>query len=452
VQAAQGNAMDTAALLALAAALGVAPRASPHERLVVHRHRAHTAPSSGPMRSCVALTRMLSSPRPHQQYSFMICSDGAVRHAALRAHGHFVCERTRKSSVMRTSLLERLLIVFCLLLGAVVCVLSLRGGAGFEGTTTGSSLKNILDMDNLMYLNDIDVSVHIPPEVTVHQPFTVTAIISSRYPLTSLTGSVVSPPSPNPAGTLDQIVRPSASYYTGPYALCLNVQLRLDDPPAFDLPSADEQEFMLVPGVTTVQTAQWTLIPRDPFGVETVAHQATVGVWFDAKTTCSLGTPRLVEAFGLLYSHSQNSAPPVQFTVVNASLRQQKAITAHLQPFAVAAVAAGTIASVGWAAGFFAWLRRRLSTRKKHGASENGTPRSAAKRSWFVDDVLLFVGPRVALVSLGMVLITLGPSTVAYYVGTEAMLGSVYGGMVVACVGIVVLARAVRRLRVAYSS
>jgi hypothetical protein len=357
---------------------------------------------------------------------------------------------------MRTSLLERLLIVFCLLLGAVVCVLSLRGGAGLEGTTTGSSLKNTLRaFDNLLYLNDIDVSVQTPPEVTVHQPFTVTATISSRYPLTSLTGSVVGSPSPNSAGRLDQIVRPLASYYTGPYALCLDVQLRLDDPSAFDSSFADNweyQEFTLVPGVTTVQTAQWTLTPGDTFGVETVPHEATVDVWFDAKTTCRLGTPRLVEAFDLLYSSSQNSVPPAQFTVVNESLRQQRAITARLQPLAVAAVAAVTAASLGWAAGVFAWVRRRRNARSKPDASENVTSRSAAKRSWFVDDVLLFVGPRAALVSLGMVLITLGPSTLVYVLGTDATLGSVLGGIVVACVGIVVLVRRVRRLRIAYSA
>jgi hypothetical protein len=81
---------------------------------------------------------------------------------------------------------------------------------------------------------------------------------------------------------------------------------------------------------------------------------------------------------------------------------------------------------------------------------ETRIPRSsAAPRRGFI-----VVGPGVVLLSLAIELIALGPSTAAYFLGTDATLGSVYGGMVMACVGIVVLARGVRHLRsaLAYSA
>ena len=360
---------------------------------------------------------------------------------------------------------KRLLAVLCLLgvLGAV-CVLSLSGCEG--ATTIFRNETGPINLDSYVDLPDIQVSVHTAPEVYVNRPFTVVATISSLHPLSSLSGSgeniFNSSSDPSQTERLDEFLRPPASY-TGSYALCLIVDLRLDDETVFgndNLPTPvnTKQEFTVVPDVTTAQTVQWTVIPRDTFGLETLPQEASVPVWFDAETTCRLGNPSLVgEAFYLVSSRPGatsliNVELPAKFTVVNEDLRQQRAITAQLQPLAVAAAAVATTASVGWAAGFFAWARRRLRARRKQSASENVTQRSAVKRLWFFDDVLLFVGPGVALLSLGMGLITLGPSTVAYILGTDATLGSFFGGMVVACVGIVVLARAVRRLRVASSA
>jgi hypothetical protein len=327
------------------------------------------------------------------------------------------------------------------LLGAVF-VLNMYGG---EGTT--AIFQNIpMNLDSSVDLNDIQVSVHTPPEVQVNHPFTVTATIASQSPLSSLSGGGTVG-----RGRLDEILRPTAAN-TGSYALCLIVQIRLDDTSAFGLantsgPFMHEQEFTVVPDVTTAQTAQWTVIPQDTFGVETIPHDVTVGVWFDAETTCSLGTPSLLGDDYYLVQSSPNDLPPAQFTVVNDDLRQQRAITAHLQPLAVAAVAVVTTASVGWAAGFFGWLPRRLGARRTQGASENVTQRRAAKRSWFT--VVVHGG---ALLSIGLVLIALGPSTVVYYLGTAATLGSFFGGMVMAFVGIVFLAIGVRRIRFADSA
>jgi hypothetical protein len=334
------------------------------------------------------------------------------------------------------------------LLGAVF-VLSL---SGCEDATP--LFKDIsANLDSYVDLSDIHVSVHTLPEVYVHHPFTVMASISSLHPLTSLSGSgydLGRDPSPFQAERLDQTLRPRAS--TGSYALCLIVDLRFDDDAAFDLekystPHNTEQIFTLVPDVTTAQIAQWTVTPRDTFGFETVAHKATVRVAFDAETTCRVGAPSLLDDAFYLVSGSPNALAPAKFTVVNDDLRQQRAITAHLQPMAVAAVAAVTTASVAWAAGVFAWVRRRRRARRKQGASENVTHRRTATRSWFS-----VVVRGVALLSIGMVLITLGPSTVVSYLGTDATLGSFFGGIVVACVGIVFLARGVRRSRLAYSA
>lgn len=344
----------------------------------------------------------------------------------------------------------RLLAALGLLLGAV-CVLCLSGCAELQGTHP--IVKNIpYNLDSAVGLGDLNYSLHMAPEVYVNHPFTVTESVSSQSPLSSLSGSVQSFSSNTtyPAERLDQILRPPASY-TGSYSMCMDVQLQLDDPSAFDVaPVTGEQDFTVVPGVTTAQTAHWTVTPHDTFGVETVPHQATVRVIFDAQTTCSSGAPSLL---GGRYDGWLNLAgrPQTTFTVVNDALRQERAITAHLQPLAVAAVAAGTTASVTWAAGLFAWLLRRPSARRKQGASENRTPRRAAKQIWFLDDVLLPVVPGVALLSLGMGLITLGPSTLVYSLGTSPTLGSFFGGMVVACVGIRSLARGVRRIRAAYA-
>jgi Flp pilus assembly pilin Flp len=322
------------------------------------------------------------------------------------------------------------------------------------GPQTASIFQNIsMNLDSYVDLPDLHLSVQTAPEVHVNQPFTVTATIASPHPLTSLVGigHNVGLSAPYPAESLGDILRPPAAS-TGSYALCLMVDLRLDDDSAFDLERYStmwntEQEFTLVPGVTTAQTAQWTVSPRDTFGVETVPHQARVRVWFDAETTCALGTPSLLGDSFFLSSSSPYVEQPATFTVVNDDLRQQRAITAHLQPLAVAAVSAGTTASVGWAAGVFAWLLRHRRARRKHGASEQGTDRHAANRLWFY--VVVLGG---ALVGIGMVLITLGPAKAAYFLGTDATLGSFYGGMVVACVGIVVLASGVRRIRFAYSA
>jgi hypothetical protein len=343
---------------------------------------------------------------------------------------------------------KRLLAVLGLL-GAVF-VLSLSGCGG-----TTSIFQNItMNLDSSVDLPDLHVSVHTEPDVHMHHPFTVMASISSLHPLSSLSGSGedIIRNSHYQAERLDDILRPPAAS-TGSYALCLIVQLRLDDPSAFDLdnisaPFIYEQEFTVVPDMTTAQTAHWTVTPRDTSGVETVPHDATVGVWFDAQTTCRLGTSSLLGDAFFLSSSSPYVEQPAKFTVVNDDLRQQRAITAHLQPLAVAAVAAGTTASVGWAAGVFEWVLRRRSARRKQGASENGTDRRAPTRSWFIQ----FVVPGGALLSIGLVLITLGPSTLVYALGTDATLVSFIGGIVVACVGIVVLARGVRRIRVAYSA
>jgi hypothetical protein len=338
---------------------------------------------------------------------------------------------------------KRLLTVLGLL--ATVCMLSLSGCGG----STGRIFKNInAGLDSYVDLTDIDVSVQTPPEVNVHHPFTVVVSISSLHPLLSLIGVGHSVGFGGGAGSLDEILRPPAS--TGSYSLCLIVDLHFDDDSAFDLgkystPYSTEQQFTLVPDVTTAQTVQWTVTPRDTFGFETVAHEATVRVWFDAETTCRVGTPSLLgDAF---YLSSQNVALPAKFTVVNEDLRLLRAITTHLQPIAVAAVSVVTLASVGWAAGFFEWVRMRRRARRQQGASENVTQRSAAARSWF-----LVVVRGVALLSIGMVLITLGPSTVVYYLGTDFTLVSFFGGMVVAFMGMGVLAIGVRRIRLAYSA
>lgn len=150
------------------------------------------------------------------------------------------------------------------LLGAVF-VLSLSGCGG-----TSSIFQNIsMNLDSSVDLPDMHVSVHTVPEVDVNHPFTVMVSISSRYPLTSLSGSGqdVTRASSFQAERLDDILRPPGAS-TGSYALCLVVDLRLDDDSAFNLekystPFNTEQEFTLVPGVTTAQTAQWTVTPRD---------------------------------------------------------------------------------------------------------------------------------------------------------------------------------------------
>lgn len=348
----------------------------------------------------------------------------------------------------------RLLAAFCVLglLGAC-CALGLSGRGG--PTPIFQNLS--MNLDSYVDLTDLHVSVHTPPEVYVNHPFTVTATIASRYPLTSLSGSGedLGLPGPFQAERLDDILSPPAS--AGSYALCLIVDLQFDDDSTLDLAQystafTTEQEFTLVPDVTTTQTAHWTVTPRDTLGFETVAHEAKIRVWFDAETACRLGAPSLVGERYYLTSSSPSSVLSAKFTVVNDELRQEQAITAHLQPLAVAAVAAGAVVLVGWAAGVFEWvlspLKRRRGRRKqrKHGtqgASEKGAQRSAAQRSW-----VSFVVWGGALLSSGLVLIMLGPATLVYILGTDATLGSVFGGMVVACVGIVCLARGVRRIRI----
>jgi hypothetical protein len=360
---------------------------------------------------------------------------------------HDVFDRARRSSVMG----KRLLAILCLL-GAVF-VLSLSGCGD-----TRSLFHNVtMNLDSYVGLDDSHVNVQTVPEVNVNHPFTVTAMIASRHPLSSLSGSGydVSLSSPNVGGTLAEILRPPASY-TGSYSLCLIVDLHLDDDSAFELdnipaPFNTEQEFTVVPDVTAAQSARWTFMPRDTFGFETVSHAARARVWFDAETTCRLGNPSLLGDWFYLGGSSRSVVLSTTFTVVNEDLRQQRAIMAHFQPIAVAAVAAMTTASVGWAAGFFGWVRRRRKARGKQGASENVTHRSAAKRIWLSDDILPFFGPGGALLGIGMWLITLGPSTVVYYLGVNATLGSFFGGIVVALVGIWFLASGVRRIRLAYA-
>jgi hypothetical protein len=339
---------------------------------------------------------------------------------------------------------------------ALVVVVVIAATLILLGPQTASifSIKNIpMNLDNYVDLPDLHLSVQTAPEVQVHQPFTVTATIASGSPLTSLSGSGANNfgDTPFQAERLDDILRPPAAS-TEWYSLCLIMDLHFDDDAAFDLsrystPWNTEQEFTLVPDVTSAQTVQWTVTPRDTFGVETVSHQARLRVWFDAETICKVGTPSLLGDSFYVSNVSWYVEPPPTFAVVNDELRQQRATAAHLQPLAVATVAAGTTSSVGWATGFFAWVFRRRSARSKQGAGEQGTDRRAPNRLWFKFAVL-----GGALVSVGMGLITLGPSTLAYALGTDATLGSFCGGIVVACVGIVVLASGVRRLRFAYSA
>ena len=290
------------------------------------------------------------------------------------------------------------------------------------------------NLDNSVSLNDIQVSVQTAPEAYVNHPFTVTASISAPQPLTALTGSGENVLNGSPGGTggsLADILRPPASF-TGSYALCLIVDLHFDnfDDSAFDLskyptPYTTEQEFTLVPDVTRAQTAEWTVTPRETLGVETI-HDAQVRVWFDAETTCRLGTPSLLGERFYLFSNPQNPLPPsARVTVVNEDL----------QTLAVAAVAS-----------FFVWLLWPPRVRRRQGASENVTHRRAAKRIW-----LIVVVPRAALLCMGMVFITLSTSPAVYALGPGAALVSFYGGMVMALVGVVLLAREVRRLRFASS-
>jgi hypothetical protein len=294
------------------------------------------------------------------------------------------------------------------------------------------------NLDNSVSLNDIHVSVQTPPQVYMNHLFTVTASISAPQPLTSLTGSggnVIY--AYGRTGSLADILRPPASF-TGSYALCLIVDMHFDNDSAFDIETTSApgnntfQEFTVVPDVTTAQTAEWTVTPRGTVFLGTV-HEVHVRVWFDAERTC--GTASLLGEMFYLESSSQNPfPPPAKFTVVNADL-------------AVAVVAATTAASVAWAAGFFEGVPRRPRARRKQDASENVPQRRAAKRIW-----LIVVVPRVALLSIGMVLITLGTSPAIYSLGPDAALVSFYGGIVMALLGIVLLARGVRRIRLADSA
>jgi hypothetical protein len=288
------------------------------------------------------------------------------------------------------------------------------------------------NLDNNVTLDNIHVSVQTPPEVYVNHPFTVTASISASQPLTALSGSgenVLNGPPGGTGGSLADILRPPASF-TGSYALCLIVDLHFDDDSAFDFskyptPYTTEQEFTLVPDVTRAETIEWTVTPRETFGFETV-QEARVRVWFDAETTCRLGTPSLLGEMFYLFSSPQNPLPPsTKVTVVNEDL----------QTLAVAAVA-----------GFFAWLLWPPRARRRQGASKTDIQRRAAKRLW-----LIVVVPRAALLCMGMLFITLSTSPAVYSLGPVAALAFFYGGMVMALVGSVLLAREVRRLRFASS-
>lgn len=213
---------------------------------------------------------------------------------------------------------KRLLGVLCLL--GVVLALSLSGCGDTSAIFNhGNNNQVNLSLDSWVMLNDIQVSVQIPPEVKVNHPFTITASISGSGPLTSLTASDGQDLGGNPSAhlqgeSLADILRPPS---TGSYSLCLVVDLHFDNDADFDLSKyateyTTEQEFMLVPDVTTAETAQWTATPRDTFDHE-VAHQARLRVWFDAETTCRVGTPSLLDDEFYL----ANGAAPATITVVN---------------------------------------------------------------------------------------------------------------------------------------
>jgi hypothetical protein len=305
-----------------------------------------------------------------------------------------------------------------------------------------------MNLDNYVSFPDVQVSVQTPPEVYVNRPFILTASISAPHALTSLIGSGANNfgNTPFQAETLEELLVPTKPY-TGSYSLCLIASLQLDDASDFDINNSSgqvptEQDFTLVPDVTAAQTARWTLTPRDTLGVETAPHNFFVIFRFDTQTTCHPGNVSLLADW-----YNLDGLLPVKLTVVNDDLRQERAITARLQPPAVAAVAAGTAVSVAWAAGLFEWLLRRRSASRKPGASEKETHRPAAQRRW--DSFVVRGG---ALVSIGIVLITLGPSTLVYALSANVTLVSFFGGIVMAYVGIVVLAIGVRRTRLAHSA
>jgi hypothetical protein len=279
---------------------------------------------------------------------------------------------------------------------------------------------------NGLDIYDIDVNVHTVPQINLQQTFTVSAIVSSLYPLSELYGVPTNPSPSSRSSALAELLRPAA--YTGKYALCMIVSLQLDDPSAFALNDAatpEFQEFTLVPGVTKSETVKWSVTPVDTFGAASVEHALSVDVAFDSQVSCQIADSSLLRQYGSpltyhLVSSSHNTVIFGQTTVVDQDLVTQAAFVNGLRtvvgitiPTLLTSILLGML---GWMTGFFLEIRKRLvgyakSTRNQTIAGPIHRRRKQPRLGTITSlSIVLLIFGVLAMVG-GLLLIFFGPST-----------------------------------------
>lgn len=146
--------------------------------------------------------------------------------------------------------------------------------------------------------------------------------------------------------------------------MCMVVTPQFDDNSAFALADASTswfQVFTLAPGVTSVEQAQWMVVPLDTYGRASVAHGVSADVALDMEQSCGINSPSLLKQGSYhLTSSANNTIGSAKLSVVNATLQQQQDFVQARKTVtgSILSVLLGALGS--WAVGLWSRLERRV--------------------------------------------------------------------------------------------
>jgi hypothetical protein len=214
------------------------------------------------------------------------------------------------------------------------------------------------------------VQVNTVQQVTSNQPFKVTVVVTSSFPLSNLYGVF---PTADPShvlseGSLPDLLRKdkSAEYVNDQVnALCVDIVFKPENETVLSLDASTPavQELTLVPDMTRNQPSPmqlqttWDVTPQQADVAES-AQTISAEVLFVGRTSCGFQNPPLSGPFRLLQD-DQNTQTAL-LKVVNPDLQRQAQMAEFLRTGISTALGPLLVAFITWVSGLGPWAVKRV--------------------------------------------------------------------------------------------
>jgi hypothetical protein len=326
-------------------------------------------------------------------------------------------------------------------IGFTLCgLLLVLSGCGNPSISTPTAPYNELDV------YDINVQVHTIPQVDMNQSFKVIVTISSLYPIASLTGVFTDPSHRGLSGTLEELLRPPASYRSKKYGLCIDVAFAPDDPTMFTVDEKTTptiQELPLVPDMSQVQISSpkrlmvtWNVMALDP-GVDQASENIGADIAFTSEPACGDNQVPLLGTSYHLVKSAYNVVKSTTIQVINPELTREKGLVDILKWVALTAIPLLLAAFFAWIFGLFPGKGKQVDNAPQEGVQNPAPPASRKVAGWPIGCSIIGIVIGSLVLVDGLLFIWLGPPTIVAL--------STY--VIVACVGCIIITVAALLIR-----